>query len=279
MIDDELIADYRRDGHVTVRNVFTADELEPFARIVATIAAESTQHSVPMDQRGLYQRAFIQEMNLWQRHAELRPLVFDQRVADLAAGLLGTEHVRLYHDQALCKEPFGGPTPWHVDQQYWPIATEATITVWIPLQDTPAELGPLRFARRSQHVDVGRELPIGAESDSTLADEITKRRLDVHEDAYTLGDVSFHAGWTFHGARANSTDHWRRVMTMIYLADGATLLEPSRNEQRIDRHIWLPDSEVGKPIDSWLNPRIEVGVLDRLPPVAPMLGTIDLTNR
>jgi ectoine hydroxylase-related dioxygenase (phytanoyl-CoA dioxygenase family) len=279
VIDEALIADYRRDGHVTVRNVFAADDLEPYAAIVATVAAASTQHTVPMDQRSLYQRAFIQEMNLWQRHAALRPLVFDQRVADLAAELLGVERVRLYHDQALCKEPFGGPTPWHVDQQYWPIATGATVTAWIPLQDTPAELGPLRFARRSHDLDVGRDLPISEHSEQTLAGEIARRHLDVHEDSYALGDVSFHAGWTFHGARANSTDRWRRVMTMIYVADGATLLEPTRDEQLWDRRVWLPDSTVGEPIDSWLNPRVEPGVLDRLPPVAPMLGTIDLTGR
>jgi ectoine hydroxylase-related dioxygenase (phytanoyl-CoA dioxygenase family) len=278
VITAELAQRYRDHGHVTVRGVFTADELAPFADVVAGVAEASSQHAVPMAARGVYQRAFVQEMNLWQRHAEIRPLVFHQRVADLAAVLLGVPHVRLYHDQALCKEPFGGPTPWHVDQQYWPIDSDATITVWIPLQDTPAEMAPLRFARRSQHLDVGRELPIGEQSDQVLAGEIERRRLEVHEDTYAVGDVSFHAGWTFHGARANTTDRWRRVMTMIYLADGACLREPARAEQHWDRRIWLPDSEVGRPIDSWLNPRIEPGVLDRLPAPSPMLGTFDLPS-
>jgi hypothetical protein len=45
----------------------------------------------------------------------------------------------------------------------------------------------------------------------------------------------------------------------------------------MDRRMWLPDSEVGRPIDSWLNPVVEPGVLDRLPPPAPMVGTLDLS--
>ena len=44
------------------------------------------------------------------------------------------EGVRLYADQALYKEPFGGYTPWHCDAFYWPLATDKAITAWIPLQ-------------------------------------------------------------------------------------------------------------------------------------------------
>jgi ectoine hydroxylase-related dioxygenase (phytanoyl-CoA dioxygenase family) len=266
---------YRRDGHVTVRGLFTGDELAPFLPVVTAIADGSAQHRVPMAERSTYQRAFVQEMNLWQRSAAIRPLVFHQRLADQAAELLGVRRVRLYHDQALCKEPHGGGTPWHVDQQYWPIDSDRTVTAWIPLRPVTAAMGPLRFARRSQHLDAGRELPIGEHSDAVLADEIERRRLEVHEDEYDLGDVSFHAGWTFHGSRPNDTDQWRFVMTVIYLADGATLREPARAEQRMDRSVWLPDSRVGEPIDSWLNPVVEPGVIDRLPAPDGRIGTLE----
>jgi len=31
---------------------------------------------------------------------------------------MGVQGVRLYHDQALIKEPGGKPTPWHQDYYY-----------------------------------------------------------------------------------------------------------------------------------------------------------------
>ena len=63
--------------------------------------------------------------------------MFAPRFAEVAARLLGVEGVRLYHDQGLFKEPGGGPTPWHQDGYYWPLDTERTITLWMPLVDVP----------------------------------------------------------------------------------------------------------------------------------------------
>ena len=58
----------------------------------------------------------VQVMNLWERDADVRKFVFGTRLARVAAELMGVSGVRLYHDQALCKLPGGGPTPWHADQ-------------------------------------------------------------------------------------------------------------------------------------------------------------------
>jgi ectoine hydroxylase-related dioxygenase (phytanoyl-CoA dioxygenase family) len=269
-------AAYGVEGHVTVPGLLAADELTEYRAIVAEVCAASKQRAVAMDQRNRYQQAFVQEMNLWQRRADIRPLVFDARLAAAAAALLGVERVRIYHDQALSKEPFGGGTPWHVDQQYWPLDTDQTVTAWIPLQDVSIAMGPLRFARASHQIDAGRDLAISDSSDELLSSEIRRRRLQISEAPFSCGDVSFHAGWTFHGSAANTTDRWRHVMTVIYVADGARLAEPTRDEQRFDRRMWLPNSVVGEQIDSWLNPVIEGGVLDCLPAPAPMVGTFPL---
>lgn len=57
----------------------------------------------------------------------------------------------MYHDQALFKEPGGGPTPWHQDRFYSPLTTENTVTMWMPLVDVPAGDGVgLRLAPSRQ---------------------------------------------------------------------------------------------------------------------------------
>ena len=83
-----------------------------------------------------------------------QPLGADTRIASSCSRrfarpppTLGVEGVRLYHDQGLVKEPGGGDTPWHQDRYYWPLDTERTVTLWMPLVDVPAEIGTMTFAR------------------------------------------------------------------------------------------------------------------------------------
>ena len=45
-----------------------------------------------------------------------------------------------------------------------------------------------------------------------------------------------------------------KVMTMIYFADGAKLKAPQNDNQKADWEAWLPGAEIGKVIDTPLNP-------------------------
>lgn len=276
------VAAFARDGFARVPGVLAPATIERFRPVVAEVAAGSPQAQVPLAQRSVYQRAFLQEVNLWQRTAAIRPLVFSPKLARLAADLLGVDAVRIYHDQALVKEAHGGKTPWHCDQYYWPLATDRTVTVWIPLQDVPFEMGPLAFAAGSQRIDLGRALDISDESEARIFRHPRWRELPVDEAPARAGDVTYHLGWTFHGARPNDTDVDRLVFTIIYVADGAALAEPVTPGQVFDRQIWLPDSEVGRPIDSWLNPVVWArdgrhhDTVAHLPEPAPRIGTFDL---
>ena len=53
--------------------------------------------------------------------------------------------VRVYHDQALLKEPGGGHTPWHQDQNYWPFDSKRTVFMWMPSVDIEPEVGSMHF--------------------------------------------------------------------------------------------------------------------------------------
>jgi ectoine hydroxylase-related dioxygenase (phytanoyl-CoA dioxygenase family) len=276
-------AAFERDGFAHLPALLDPAELAAFVPLVREVAGASSQAQVPMEERGTYQKAFVQEVNLWQRHEAIRPLAFSPRLARAAAELLGVEGVRMYHDQALVKEAGGGHTPWHCDQHYWPIDSDRTVTAWIPLQDVPLEMGPLRFSAGSQRVDLGRALAIGDESDAGVRRHPRWRELPVWEQPIAGGDVTFHQGWTFHGAGPNSTGETRLVFTVIYVADGARLAEPRTDGQRFDRKIWLPEVEVGEPVGSWLNPLVwhEAGdwqhTVADLPPPANQAGTFTLT--
>ncbi|MFQ5632355.1 MAG: phytanoyl-CoA dioxygenase family protein [bacterium] len=162
--------------------------------------------------------------------------------------------VRLHHDQALYKEPGGGFTPWHADQQYWPLASDKSITAWIPLQQTPVEMGPLAFASKSQHFTYGRDLPISDESEALIQKAIREANFEYVEEPFALGEVSFHSGWTFHRAGPNSTGKPRAVMTIIYMDKEMHLGAPANKYQQVDREVFCPGIGVGEIIDSPKNP-------------------------
>ena len=183
-----------------------------------------------------------------------KEFVFNKRLASIAAQLLGVERVRLYHDQALYKEPGGGITPWHADQFYWPLSDDRTITAWVPLQETPLEMGPIAFAAGSQRMTFGRDLEIGDKSERSLRAALGSGRFRHIEEPFALGEVSFHSGWTFHHTGANRSDQPRAVMTVIYMADGIRLTEPARRQHELDWTAFMPGVKPGEVVDSPLNP-------------------------
>jgi len=255
-LSGQQIAFFEENGFIKLKQVFSPDFIEYFGKIVTEKVIELNTLHLPMEERNTYQKAFLQVPNLWTKSDIIKELVFSKRLAKIAADLLKIDGVRLYHDQALYKEPSGGITPWHADQSYWPLSSDRSITVWMPLQETPVELGALAFAPKSQHVDLGRGLPIDDQSEQQIQQTFEEQNFDYVATAYDIGEVSYHLGWTFHRAGPNTSNRPRSVMTIIYMDEQMRLSEPSNPNQENDRERWCPDVEIGEIINSPLNPTL-----------------------
>ncbi len=156
------IDSFRTQGYIKIKDVLSAETLEHYKEAITRKVFElNHKHEIPMEQRDTYNKAFLQVSNIWQHCEIVRELTMSPRLGRMAAELMGTRGVRLYHDQALYKEARGGHTPWHADQQYWPLSSAKCCTVWIPLQETPVEMGPVAFAPGSQKFKFGRDLEAG----------------------------------------------------------------------------------------------------------------------
>ena len=254
VLTDAQLAQFRADGFVRLRQVLDPATLQEFGAEITRMTLLLNQQDKPLEERSTYDRAFLQVMNLWRESEVVRQFVFGRRLASIAAQLLGVAGVRLYHDQALYKEPSGGITPAHADQYYWPLASDRTITVWIPLQETPLPMGPLEFYKGSHRTSIGRDLPISDESEARICAEMQAQGFEIDRAAYALGDVSFHAGWTFHRAGANQTDQPRAVMTMIYMDADIRVADPVNAMQQSDLAQWLPGLQPGQIAASPINP-------------------------
>jgi ectoine hydroxylase-related dioxygenase (phytanoyl-CoA dioxygenase family) len=253
-VSQHAVDQYAVDGYVKLRGVLSPDVIALYEpEITEQVIRINTQH-LPLSERDTYDRAFLQVENLWLHSEKVREFVFSRRLAGIAAQLLGVPSVRLYHDQALYKEAGGGFTPWHVDQHYWPLSTDRTITVWVPLQDTPMQLGPLTFAAGSHKSGYGRELGISDESEARLDAFVQNAGYRIDDSPYGIGDVSFHSGWTIHRAPGNSSTTPRRVMTVIYMDAAIEVTQPTNGYQENDLAVFLDNKPAGSVADGPLNP-------------------------
>lgn len=254
MLTAEQISFYNKNRFIKLKQVFDAATLSFFNEAITSRVNLMNTMQVPFEQRSTYGKAFLQLFNLWREDEAVKEFVFGKRLAKIAADLMETDGVRIYHDQALYKEAGGGITPWHADQYYWPLETDKTITAWIPLQAVPLEMGPLEFSAGSHQIVSGRELEISDESEALINQKLKVTDFEHVIEPFDLGEVSFHSGWVFHRAGANKTDEMRKVMTVIYMDKDMKLKQPENDNQVHDWETWCPGAEIGEVIDTYLNP-------------------------
>jgi ectoine hydroxylase-related dioxygenase (phytanoyl-CoA dioxygenase family) len=238
---------YRREGHILLRQVCSPEEIAAYRPAIHDATYRFSHEARPLEERDTYGKAFIQTGNLCWRDEVVKAFVFARRFARIAAELMGIDAVRLYHDQALFKEAGGGHTPWHQDQYYWPLDTDNTVTLWMPLVDLTEEMGTMVFASGSQKRGLLGHLAISDESEASFQEYVETESLPLAAaGAMRAGDATFHAGLTLHRAPGNSGAYTREVMTIIYYPDGVRLLEPDNPGRRGDfRHIY-PNGKAGE---------------------------------
>jgi ectoine hydroxylase-related dioxygenase (phytanoyl-CoA dioxygenase family) len=255
-LTDEQIAFYQKNRYIKLKQVFDEATLSFFNEAITERVNKMNTNNIALEERNTYGKAFLQLFNLWIEDEVVKQLVFSKRLAKIATDLMNVNGVRIYHDQALFKEGGGGITPWHADQYYWPLETDKTVTAWIPLQATPLELGPLEFSAGSHQIVEGRDLEIGDESEAIIQQKLKVTDFKHVIEPFDAGEISFHSGWVFHRAGANTTNQMRKVMTVIYMDKDMVLKNPDNKNQINDWNTWCPGATIGAVIDTPLNPII-----------------------
>ncbi len=249
------VAAFAEFGHVRIDGLATQVEVETYRPWIEAVAERVRWDRRPLAERDTYGKAFVQAANLWRHDDRVAGFTLAPRFASVAARLLGVPGVRLYHDQALIKEAGGGATPWHQDQYYWPLDTDATVTMWMPLVDVSDPVEGMTFGNGTHRLgDLGGGA-ISDASEQTFARTVVERDILLHTYRdLRAGDATFHRGWTLHRASPNPTDVARPVMTVIYVADGARVATPTSPAQEFDRQLWLGGVDPGRRVGGAGNP-------------------------
>ena len=220
------IEDYRRDGVVVVRGLF-ADHLEQLRAGVARNMEEPGPYAAENLHAHEAGRFFDDYCN-WQRIPEFREVIEASDVAEVAAALMQSERVQLFHDHVLVKEPgTSKPTPWHQDGPYYFVKGRQTVSFWSPLDPVtdatlrcvagshlwPKPVLPTRWlSEESFYADDDAYIPVpDPDADG----------MPIREWALEPGDaVAFHFD-TLHGARGNETNQRRRAFSLRLVGDDA----------------------------------------------------------
>jgi ectoine hydroxylase-related dioxygenase (phytanoyl-CoA dioxygenase family) len=247
--------DFDRDGHVLLRRVAAPEEVAAYRPLIREATLRNTAETRALDERDTYGKAFIQVCDIWKKDPAVAGFTLARRFARIAAELLGVRAVRLYHDQALFKEPGGGPTPWHQDQYYWPLDTDRTVTMWMPLVDVAPDMGGMEFGSGTHRRPALAELAISDESEAFFERLAASGEFPVAKPVpMAAGDATFHAGWTLHRAMPNTSNRLREVMTIIFFADGTLLLEPRYEERKSPFQSLFPGLSPGDAAASDMTP-------------------------
>ncbi|HLI00583.1 MAG TPA: phytanoyl-CoA dioxygenase family protein [Acidimicrobiales bacterium] len=236
-VTEEHQAAYAKDGFLVIEGFLDRAELEEWRQAVDHAVEERGRQRLAFDaggeegtsrtertqeERDYYDRVFTQRNNLWQTDEGVRRLLMQPELGQLVADVAGIDGVRIWHDQALIKEPYGNPTAFHLDVPYWSFTSADAITIWVALDDATLDNGCLYYvpgshlARKFDNVGITKEL-------GALLDVYPEwREVAPVPCPVTAGGALLHNGLTFHGAGANMTPGRRRAMTCAYMPEGAT---------------------------------------------------------
>lgn len=240
--DAKTIEAYRRDGAVLIKGLWT-DWVEVIRDGIARNMAEPGPYASENLKPGEAGRFFDDYCN-WERIPEFGRVIRDSGVAQVAAALMGSDRVQMFHDHVLVKEPgTSKPTPWHQDGPYYFVEGQQTVSFWSPVDPVkeaslrcvagshkwPREVLPTRWvAETSFYPDPEKYMPVP---------DPDAEGMKVLEWEMEPGDaVAFHFR-TLHGARGNLASARRRAFSLRLVGDDARYVDrPGRTSPPYPGH-------------------------------------------
>ncbi len=246
------IRSFRRDGAVCLRGCF-ADWVDSLRAGVAMNEAEPGPHVE--DAAGGAGRFFGDYCN-WQRIPQYEDFIRTSPMAPIAAALMGSPLVRMFHEHVLIKEPGTAKrTPWHHDLPYYNVQGEQTLSLWIALDEVDRETAvefvagshlwsklfyPRRFLTE-------RDYDYAAAGYESVPDiEADRAAYEILGWALAPGDAVAFSYRTLHGAAPNHSPRRRRGFSVRVLgADARYAVRPGETSPP-QADIGLAD---GAPLD------------------------------
>lgn len=230
LITAEDIDTYAREGVVLVKGLF-ADQVDLLRAGVERNMSDPGPYAAENLKAGESGRFFDDYCN-WTRIPEFEKAISTSGAAEVAADLMGSSRVQMFHDHVLVKEPgTSKPTPWHQDGPYYFVEGRQTVSFWSPLD--PVRDASLRCVAGS-HLWEKPVLPTRwlaetsfypNEDDYRPVPDPDAEGMGIREWDMEPGDAVAFNFMTLHGARGNAGGSRRRAFSLRLLGDDARYVE------------------------------------------------------
>jgi phytanoyl-CoA hydroxylase len=177
-------------------------------------------------------RVLHQIVNIWEADDLFRAHMHHEAICQGVSELMGSDVVRVWHDQIQYKPPrTGDAQPWHQDHPLWPVIQPADlVSAWVALGDATIENGCMWMVPGSHKWGTYRDGVIGTDPDSF---DPTPDSSELPADAKVekvpcevpKGHVLFHHNLTWHGSPCNESECGRPAVAVHYMP-GHTRYEP-----------------------------------------------------
>ncbi len=230
LITEEQVEAYQRDGVVMIKGLFK-DQVDLLRKGVEANMAEPGPYASNNEKKGQTGRFFDDYCN-WTRISEFDEAIKASPVAEVAADLMRSDRVQMFHDHVLVKEPGTSmATPWHQDGPYYFVEGQQTISFWSPLDSVreaslrcvagshawEKEVLPTRWvSEEGFFADEGQYMPVP---------DPDAEGMRVMEWEMEPGDAVAFNYRTLHGARGNTADQRRRAFSLRLVGDDARYVE------------------------------------------------------
>ena len=218
---------YQENGYIVVDDFLTPDELETWRRQIAdaveqrdgriTAGGMRSSERIVDEESAYFDKVFVHRQNLWIDHVGMRELMWDPCLGKMVSELAGVDGMRIWHDQALIKQPWANPTGWHLDNPSWSYSSHDTVTIWVALDDATRDNGCLYFLPGAHKTATFDNSGIGPNISDLF--EIYPRWAELQSVAAPMkaGSCSFHNGLMPHDARHAAGDDLRLYAGWLHL--------------------------------------------------------------
>ena len=230
LVSQSDIDAFQHDGVVLIKGLF-ADHVDTIRAGIERNMTEPGPYAAENLKAGEGGRFFDDYCN-WTRIPEFEDVVRNSPAGAVAADLMQSNGVQMFHDHVLVKEPgTSKPTPWHQDSPYYFVQGQQTVSFWSPVD--PVTDATLRCVAGS-HLWPKPVLPTRwlnednfyPDDDAYMAvPDPDAEGMTVVEWQMEPGDaVAFNYG-VLHGARGNTSTTRRRAFSLRLVGDDARFVE------------------------------------------------------